>query len=261
MAISESVVGQLRLGDRPDLDQLTAELGVSQTPVREAVLELSYEGLVAITPRSISVVGISSQDRTFRKLTEDTAIWDRTDKSRFWKLRHGAAFEKIEDGALSFGKAYEFDAGPDDAIRSRSCISHLTRDRHIDGGTELKAQRNATTHIQSELTVLPHTEKFNWVGVAKVYPHAKRRNVDDRALPPQVQWLVLDMATAHPKGRLAFCPSAILHGLSSNRAQRGLAKATHPSTSFDQSPDRLEQHRENRGSPTEGTPDLGGPHA
>ena len=172
-------------------------------------------------------------------------MWDRWDKSWFWNQRRGATFEKIEDGALGFGKAYELDAGPDDAIRSRSCISNLTRDRHIDGGTELKAQRNATTHIQAELTVLPQTEKFNWVGIAKVYPHTKRRDVDDRALPPQVQWLVLDMATAHPRGRLSFCPSAILHGLSPNRAQRRLAEATHPSTSFDQSPDRIEQHREN----------------
>ena len=223
------------------------------------MLELSYEGLVAITPPSgISVVGISPQDRTFRKLTEDTVMWDRWDKSRFWKPRHGATFEKIEDGALSFGKAYEFDAGPDDAIRSRSCISHLTRDRHIDGGTELKAQRNATTHIQSELTVLPHTEKFNWVGVAEVYPHAKRRNVDDRTLPPQVQWLVLDMATAHPEGRLAFCPSAILHGLSSiGRSVDWRRPRILPPVSI-RVPIELNNIEKTRGSPTEGTPDLGG---
>src|SRR6516164_4766408 len=96
---------------------------------------------------------------------------------------------KVDHGALGFGKAYEFDAGPNDAIRFRSCISNLTRDRHVDGGTELKAHHNATTQIQSERTVLPHTEKFNWIGMAKFYPHAKPRDVDDRALPPQVRWL------------------------------------------------------------------------
>jgi DNA-binding GntR family transcriptional regulator len=57
------LTGRLRPGDRLDLDQLTAEFGISRTPVREALLELSYEGLVAITPRSgMVVVGITPED-------------------------------------------------------------------------------------------------------------------------------------------------------------------------------------------------------
>jgi len=53
----------LRPGDRLDLDQLTAEFGISRTPIREALLELSYEGLVVITPRSgMAVVGITPED-------------------------------------------------------------------------------------------------------------------------------------------------------------------------------------------------------
>jgi DNA-binding GntR family transcriptional regulator len=57
------LTGRLRPGDRLDLDQLTAEFGISRTPIREALLELSYEGLVAITPRSgMAVVGITPTD-------------------------------------------------------------------------------------------------------------------------------------------------------------------------------------------------------
>jgi len=57
------LMGRLQPGDRLDLDQLTAEFGISRTPVREALLELSYEGLVAITPRSgITVIGITPED-------------------------------------------------------------------------------------------------------------------------------------------------------------------------------------------------------
>jgi DNA-binding GntR family transcriptional regulator len=42
---------------------LSAEFGVSRTPIREALLELSYEGLVEITPRSgVTVVGITPED-------------------------------------------------------------------------------------------------------------------------------------------------------------------------------------------------------
>jgi DNA-binding GntR family transcriptional regulator len=57
------LTGRLRPGDRLDLDQLSAEFGISRTPIREALLELSYEGLVAITPRSgMAVVGITPED-------------------------------------------------------------------------------------------------------------------------------------------------------------------------------------------------------
>jgi DNA-binding GntR family transcriptional regulator len=57
------LTGRLKPGDRLDLDHLTAEFGISRTPIREALLELSYEGLVAITPRSgMAVVGITPED-------------------------------------------------------------------------------------------------------------------------------------------------------------------------------------------------------
>jgi len=57
------LTGQLRPGERLDLDTITEEFGTSRTPVREALLELSYEGLVAVAPRSgITVLGITPRD-------------------------------------------------------------------------------------------------------------------------------------------------------------------------------------------------------
>jgi DNA-binding GntR family transcriptional regulator len=57
------LTGRLQPGDRLDLDQLSAEFGISRTPVREGLLQLSYEGLVDITPRSgMTVVGITPED-------------------------------------------------------------------------------------------------------------------------------------------------------------------------------------------------------
>jgi DNA-binding GntR family transcriptional regulator len=57
------LTGRLAPGARIDLDQITREFGTSRTPVREALLELSYEGLVSVTPRSgITVLGISPED-------------------------------------------------------------------------------------------------------------------------------------------------------------------------------------------------------
>jgi DNA-binding GntR family transcriptional regulator len=57
------LTGRLRPGSRLDLDEITREFGTSRTPVREALLELSYEGLVEVTPRSgITVLGITPED-------------------------------------------------------------------------------------------------------------------------------------------------------------------------------------------------------
>ncbi len=57
------LTGRLPAGARLDLDQITREFGTSRTPVREALLELSHEGLVAVAPRSgITVLGISPED-------------------------------------------------------------------------------------------------------------------------------------------------------------------------------------------------------
>ena len=57
------LTGGLAPGTRLDLDGLCAEFGASRTPIREALLELSYEGLVEVAPRSgITVIGLSPRD-------------------------------------------------------------------------------------------------------------------------------------------------------------------------------------------------------
>jgi DNA-binding GntR family transcriptional regulator len=57
------LTGALGPGTRLDLDALTAEFGASRTPIREALLELSYEGLVEVAPRSgITVIGLTPRD-------------------------------------------------------------------------------------------------------------------------------------------------------------------------------------------------------
>jgi len=57
------LTGALAPGTRLDLDGLCAEFGASRTPIREALLELSYEGLVEVAPRSgITVIGLSPRD-------------------------------------------------------------------------------------------------------------------------------------------------------------------------------------------------------
>ena len=54
------LTGVLPAGSRVDLDAITQEFATSRTPVREALLELSFEGLVQVAPRSgVTVLGIS----------------------------------------------------------------------------------------------------------------------------------------------------------------------------------------------------------
>jgi DNA-binding GntR family transcriptional regulator len=57
------LTGRMQPGTRLDLDEITREFGISRTPVREALLALSYEGLVTVTPRSgITVQGLTPED-------------------------------------------------------------------------------------------------------------------------------------------------------------------------------------------------------
>src|SRR6185369_5539973 len=65
--------GKLRPGARLVEDKLSAELGVSRVPVREALLGLSVEGLVNLEPRrGASVVEISPE--TVQELVEVRAL-------------------------------------------------------------------------------------------------------------------------------------------------------------------------------------------
>ncbi len=48
--------GQLKRGQTVNLDAIAAELGISRTPLREALLRLEVEGFVSIRPRSGVVV-------------------------------------------------------------------------------------------------------------------------------------------------------------------------------------------------------------
>ena len=57
------LTGALPAGTRLDLDAITKEFATSRTPVREALLELSYDGLARVAPRSgITVIGMSPED-------------------------------------------------------------------------------------------------------------------------------------------------------------------------------------------------------
>jgi len=60
---SQILMGELKPGDRIDLDLLAKEYGVSRTPIREACLALAHDKLVKMAPRTgVSVIGVSVLD-------------------------------------------------------------------------------------------------------------------------------------------------------------------------------------------------------
>src|SRR5438874_8365868 len=63
-ALRQAIVSSLmKPGERMNVDELAAKLGVSLTPVRSAIQQLATEGLVEILPRSGTfVASLSIQD-------------------------------------------------------------------------------------------------------------------------------------------------------------------------------------------------------
>lgn len=57
------LTGKLLPGERLDINELSAEFGTSRTPVREAILALSHDGLARMAPRSgATVIGLTPVD-------------------------------------------------------------------------------------------------------------------------------------------------------------------------------------------------------
>jgi DNA-binding GntR family transcriptional regulator len=107
------LTGAMRPGERIDLDAITEEFATSRTPVREALLELSFEGLVKVAPRSgITVIGISPNDvldsfTILGVLTGQAAAWaaERIEPRDVERLRKLAAEVAARSGDDSIGEA------------------------------------------------------------------------------------------------------------------------------------------------------------
>lgn len=107
------LTGAMPAGSRIDLDAITEEFATSRTPVREALLELSFEGLVRVAPRSgITVIGIGAADVRdsfvlLGVLTGQAAAWaaERIDPGELPRLRELAAAVATCSGDDAIGEA------------------------------------------------------------------------------------------------------------------------------------------------------------
>ena len=99
-SIKEQILsGQLRPGDKVNVDQYSVNSGISTTPIREALSKLAQEGLVKHEPRvGWKVSKISKQE--FRKLQELKALLEITLADRalaFIKPEDVAGLERLND--------------------------------------------------------------------------------------------------------------------------------------------------------------------
>jgi DNA-binding GntR family transcriptional regulator len=138
------LTGALRPGTRVDLDALTAEFGTSRTPIREALLELSYEGLVEVAPRSgITIIGLTPQDA----LDNFALLGTLAGKAAEW------AAERVTDDQLE-----DIRALADDVTRASDAATgqlvtanwRFHRAVHLASGS-----RRITTLIRQTVSVVP----------------------------------------------------------------------------------------------------------
>ena len=148
------LTGALPAGSRVDLDAITEEFATSRTPVREALLELSFEGLVEVAPRSgITVIGISPDD----VLDSFTILGVLTGQAAAW------AAERIESEELEILRKLEADVvarSGDDSIGEANWQFHQKIHRAAHSPRLMTQIKQAVRVVpRNFLTVFPEHEK------------------------------------------------------------------------------------------------------
>ena len=150
------LTGVLPAGSRVDLDAITEEFSTSRTPVREALLELSFEGLVRFAPRSgITVVGISPRD----VLDSFTILGVLTGQAAAWAAERATAGELDALGEL----AAEVAARAGDArIGEANWLFHQAIHRAAHSPRVLAQIKQAARVVPTNfLTVFPEHEQHS----------------------------------------------------------------------------------------------------
>ena len=118
------LTGALPAGTRLDLDAITKEFATSRTPVREALLELSYDGLVRVAPRSgVTVIGISPED----VLDSFTIVAVLTGQAAAWAARRVTpeGVQRLRDLATDVESNWHFHREIHRAAHSRRLMAQI----------------------------------------------------------------------------------------------------------------------------------------
>lgn len=114
MSIKQRIInGQYKPGNQLNIEELTAEMGISRTPVREALLRLKEEGLVSAVPRvGFFVCGMTREefDELFelRQLIECYAAEQAASRMSEKDLSDLADLQKRSADMVQKGKLKQF---------------------------------------------------------------------------------------------------------------------------------------------------------
>lgn len=129
-AIEENIaVGKLRPGQHLDETELAAEFGVSRTPIREALIQLSSMGLVVIRPRRGAVVAeIAPQQlvEMFEVMAELEAMCGRLAARRMFSDEHAELLKAHE----ACREAHESGDSDDYYYRNEAFHDHIYAGSH-----------------------------------------------------------------------------------------------------------------------------------
>ncbi|RAU95659.1 GntR family transcriptional regulator [Mycolicibacter senuensis] len=153
------LTGELTPGTRLDLDAITAEFATSRTPVREALLELSYEGLVQVAPRSgVTVIGIRPED----VLDSFTILGVLTGQAAAW------AAERLT---------------PDDVAQLRTLAADVEAlrgsDRIGDANWQFHQEIHRAAHSPQLLIQIRHAARVVPTNFLTVFPEHEHHSLED----------------------------------------------------------------------------------
>lgn len=153
------LTGELTPGTRLDLDAITAEFATSRTPVREALLELSYEGLVQVAPRSgVTVIGVRPED----VLDSFTILGVLTGQAAAW------AAERLT---------------PDDVTQLRALAADVEAlrgsDRIGDANWQFHQEIHRAAHSPQLLIQIRHAARVVPTNFLTVFPEHEHHSLED----------------------------------------------------------------------------------
>lgn len=126
--------GEFLPGTRLDFKRLAGELGVSTTPVREAVGQLASEGLLQLVPRLGAIVPTLSREETtelygVREAIETHAVVKAAEQitaRELTELRHFVERMEAVVARLAAGKAKHLEGAPLREFLSADLAFHMT---------------------------------------------------------------------------------------------------------------------------------------
>ncbi len=130
---SQIVEGKLKPGDRVNELSLSGELGISRSPIREALAQLAGEGLVRVIPYRGTFVTQLSKERLqdlldFRLALEEFAVKRAIERATLADLDY---FEELILGITMQATSGNFAGAVDADLRAHEYLVELARSSHL----------------------------------------------------------------------------------------------------------------------------------